>query len=158
MNLMLNGMDAIASVDDGSRELLIRANHNEAGQVTVAVTDFGIGIDPAVEERLFNPFFTTKPDGTGMGLSICRSIIEFHGGQIWASRNPERGATFQFSLPLYQRISLGAGTRHRACSPRKSKTDLAAFVALYDFRSSCSAIALVSQRRRVASESSVSST
>ena len=70
----------------------------EAGQVTVAVTDSGIGIDPAVEERLFNPFFTTKPDGTGMGLSICRSIIEFHGGQIWVSRNPERGATLPVLL------------------------------------------------------------
>ena len=108
VNLMLNGIDAIASVDDGSRELLIRANHNEAGQVTVAVTDSGIGIDPAVEERLFNPFFTTKPDGTGMGLSICRSIIEFHGGQIWASRNPERGATFQLSLPLVSTDFVGS--------------------------------------------------
>jgi signal transduction histidine kinase len=80
MNLVLNGMEAITSVTDGPRELLIRSSRNGADQVIVAVRDTGIGIDPDNAERLFNPFFTTKPDGTGMGLSICRSIIEV-GGQ-----------------------------------------------------------------------------
>jgi two-component system, LuxR family, sensor kinase FixL len=102
MNLVLNGMEAMASVTDGPRELLIRSSKNGADQVIIAVRDTGVGIDPGNAERLFNPFFTTKPDGTGMGLSICRSIIEVHGGRVWASRNEGRGATFQFSLPLLQ--------------------------------------------------------
>ena len=102
MNLILNGMEAIASVSDGPRELLIRSSKNGADQVIVSVRDTGIGIDPDNAERLFTPFFTTKPDGTGMGLSICRSIIELHGGRVWASRNERRGATFHFSLPLRQ--------------------------------------------------------
>jgi two-component system sensor kinase FixL len=102
MNLVLNGMEAITSVTDGPRELLIRSSRNGADQVIVAVRDTGIGIDPDNAERLFNPFFTTKPDGTGMGLSICRSIIEVHGGRVWASCNEGQGATFQFSLPLLQ--------------------------------------------------------
>ena len=102
MNLVLNGMEAITSVTDGRRELLIRSSRNGADEVILAVRDTGIGIDPDDAERLFNPFFTTKPDGTGMGLSICRSIIEVHGGRVWASCNEGRGATFQFSLPLLQ--------------------------------------------------------
>jgi signal transduction histidine kinase len=102
MNLVLNGMEAIASVTDGPRELLIRSSKNGADQTIVAVQDSGIGIDPDNAERLFNPFFTTKPDGTGMGLSICRSIIGLHGGRVWASRNEGPGATFQFSLPLHR--------------------------------------------------------
>ena len=105
VNLMLNGMDALASVEDGPRELLIRSSQSKKDHVIVAVRDSGVGIDPDNEEKLFNPFFTTKPDGTGMGLSICRSIIERHGGQIWASSHAERGATFQFSLPLHQETS-----------------------------------------------------
>ena len=102
MNLALNGMDAVASAEDGPRELLIRSKQNGGNDVIIAVQDSGIGIDPDNEEKLFNPFFTTKPHGTGMGLSICRSIIELHGGRIWATRNAKCGATFQFSLPLYQ--------------------------------------------------------
>jgi two-component system, LuxR family, sensor kinase FixL len=102
MNLLLNGMEAIAPLSDGPRELLIRSGKDGPDQVTVAVQDSGVGIDPVSEKQLFNPFFTTKPHGTGMGLSICRSIIELHGGRVWASRNERRGATFHFSLPLRQ--------------------------------------------------------
>jgi signal transduction histidine kinase len=70
--------------------------------VLVEVQDAGVGIDPDAEDGLFNAFFTTKPDGMGMGLSICRSIVESHGGRIWAARNRGAGATFRFTLPAPQ--------------------------------------------------------
>jgi signal transduction histidine kinase len=70
--------------------------------VLVAIEDSGAGIDPANLDRLFTAFFTTKPSGMGMGLSICRSIIEAHGGKLWAARNADAGATFQFTVPAYQ--------------------------------------------------------
>jgi signal transduction histidine kinase len=88
----------MASVADGLRKLQIRTNIGEAEKVVVAVRDFGSGIDPKIEETLFSPFHTTKPTGMGMGLSICRSIIEAHGGRIWASRNEGQGSTFSFTL------------------------------------------------------------
>jgi signal transduction histidine kinase len=88
----------MAAVTDRPRELLIRSKY-DGGQVLLEVRDCGIGIDPENVNRLFNAFFTTKPNGMGMGLSICRSIIEAHGGRIWASRNAGAGATFQFTLP-----------------------------------------------------------
>jgi signal transduction histidine kinase len=102
LNLVLNGMEAIAPLSDGPRELVIRSGKNGPDQVSVAVQDSGVGIDPDNEKQLFNPYFTTKPHGSGMGLSICRSIVELHGGRVWASRNERRGATFQFSLPLHR--------------------------------------------------------
>ena len=98
MNLVMNGMEAMASVGDRPRELLIRSQH-EADQALVAVQDSGTGIDPDKMDRMFDAFFTTKPSGMGMGLSISRSIIEAHGGRLWASPNAGPGATFQFSLP-----------------------------------------------------------
>jgi two-component system sensor kinase FixL len=101
LNIVINGMEAIAFAKDGPRELQIRS-YNGADHVTVAVRDSGIGICPDSENRLFQAFFTTKSGGMGMGLSICRSIIELHGGRVWASRNADRGATFQFSLPLHK--------------------------------------------------------
>ena len=98
INLVINGMEAMAPVTDRPRELLIRSQH-EADQVLLAVQDSGPGIDPDKVERMFDAFFTTKSSGMGMGLSISRSIIEAHGGRLWASPNAGPGATFQFSLP-----------------------------------------------------------
>ena len=103
INLLINGIQAMASVSDRSRELLIRSRNFEAGEILVAVQDTGIGIPTGNESQLFNAFFTTKPQGVGMGLSICRSIIEAHGGRIWASRNIGAGATFQFVVPSIQK-------------------------------------------------------
>jgi PAS domain S-box-containing protein len=100
MNLVLNGIEAMAPVTERPRELLIRAHQLDADRVCVAVQDAGIGIDPAYVDRLFHAFFTTKPNGMGMGLSISRSIIEAHGGRLWASHNVGPGATVQFTLPL----------------------------------------------------------
>jgi signal transduction histidine kinase len=101
MNLVINGIDAMASMTDRPRRLVIRSHQPAADQVCVAVQDSGVGIDPANVDRLFHAFFTTKPNGMGMGLSISRSIIEAHGGRLWASRNVGPGATFQFTLPRH---------------------------------------------------------
>jgi PAS domain S-box-containing protein len=98
MNLAINGMDAMASVTDRPRELLIQSQP-ESDQVLVMVQDAGIGIDPDNINQIFDAFFTTKSSGMGMGLSISRSIVEAHGGQLWAGSNVGPGATFQFSLP-----------------------------------------------------------
>jgi PAS domain S-box-containing protein len=99
INLVINGMEAMAAVTDRPRELLIRSQH-EADQVVLAVQDSGVGIDADNVQRLFDAFFTTKASGMGMGLSISRSIIEDHGGRLWAAQNAGPGATFQFSLPM----------------------------------------------------------
>jgi PAS domain S-box-containing protein len=96
MNLMLNGIDAIK---DGSGQLTISSTRTEDGQVLVAVSDSGVGLPVEETERIFEAFFTTKPQGTGMGLSISRRIIESHGGRLWATSNFGGGATFQFTLP-----------------------------------------------------------
>src|SRR5947207_5688001 len=98
MNLILNAAEAMGSMEEGARELLISTEEGEAGAV-VAVRDSGPGIDPEHLERVFDAFYTTKPRGTGMGLSICRSIIRAHGGKLWAEANEPRGAVFQFTLP-----------------------------------------------------------
>jgi PAS domain S-box-containing protein len=100
INLAMNGIEAMAAITGGPRELVIRSRRHEDEQVLIEVQDAGVGIDPENVDRLFNAFFTTKSDGMGMGLSICRSIIEAHGGRISASRNAGAGATFQFTLPL----------------------------------------------------------
>ena len=99
INLLMNGVEAMASVTDRSRELVIRSHRHEEGHVLVAVLDSGIGIDSNTSERLFTAFFTTKPSGMGMGLSISRSIIKAHGGRLWASPNRDHGAAFQFTVP-----------------------------------------------------------
>jgi signal transduction histidine kinase len=98
LNLILNAVEAMGSVDAGARELLISTEQERAG-VLVAVRDCGPGIDPTHLERVFEAFYTTKPSGVGMGLSICRSIIDAHGGRLWAEPNKPRGAVFQFILP-----------------------------------------------------------
>ncbi len=91
----------MASVTDRPRELKVRSRR-EGETVLVAIEDSGAGIDPAHLDQLFTAFFTTKPSGMGMGLSICRSIIEAHGGKLWAARNVGVGATFQFTVPAHQ--------------------------------------------------------
>ncbi len=98
MNLMINGIDAMKRVD-GTRELVIESRRAEREQLLVSVSDTGVGLPPGQAEQIFNPFFTTKPHGTGMGLRICRSIVESHGGRLWAADNSPRGTTFQFTLP-----------------------------------------------------------
>jgi C4-dicarboxylate-specific signal transduction histidine kinase len=98
MNLVLNAMDAMASTDFEARWLVIETRSNEPGEVQVSVRDAGQGIDPSVAGRLFEPFVTTKASGMGMGLSVSRTIIEAHGGRMWAANNPDRGATFHFAL------------------------------------------------------------
>jgi C4-dicarboxylate-specific signal transduction histidine kinase len=98
LNLIMNAVEAMSEVSDGPRQLLIRTGTDAAGAIVVAVRDSGPGIAPENLDRLFTPFYTTKPQGMGMGLAICRSIIEAHGGRLWASANNGPGATFQFTL------------------------------------------------------------
>jgi len=102
INLVMNGIEAMQAVTGGRRELLIASGEDDAPGVAVAVTDSGIGIADHDSERLFNPFFTTKSGGMGMGLSICRSIVEAHGGRLSVACNDGAGATFRFTLPLHQ--------------------------------------------------------
>src|SRR6266850_464330 len=96
LNLVMNGIEAMQAVTDRPRELRIRSQPDESGAVLVAVQDAGIGLDPPSLARLFEAFYTTKPEGMGMGLAISRSIIEAHGGRLWATPNDGHGATFQF--------------------------------------------------------------
>jgi len=98
LNLIINAIEALSSVREGTRELQISTGREASGDPLVAVRDSGPGLEPATLERLFEPFYTTKPGGLGMGLSICRSIIEVQGGRLWATPNKPRGASFQFTL------------------------------------------------------------
>jgi two-component system, LuxR family, sensor kinase FixL len=99
LNLTLNALEAMSGSNEGPRELLISTKEEGTNGVLVAVHDSGPGLQPDSSERLFNPFYTTKPSGMGMGLSICRSIIEAHGGRVWATPNAPQGAIFQFTVP-----------------------------------------------------------
>jgi signal transduction histidine kinase len=99
LNLLINGVEAMSVVEDRSRELLIRSCRHGSRDVLVVVRDVGIGLDPAQAARIFDSFYTTKPKGMGLGLSISRSIIEAHGGQLWAAPNEGYGTTLQFTLP-----------------------------------------------------------
>jgi PAS domain S-box-containing protein len=100
LNLVMNGIEAMKAVTDRPRVLRIQAQPHEAGHMLVAVQDTGIGLDPQSLARLFEPFYTTKPAGMGMGLSISRSIVEAHGGRLWATPNVGPGVTMQFTLPI----------------------------------------------------------
>ncbi len=102
LNLVINGIEAMQPVTDRPRKLAIRTHQEDARQILVTVTDSGVGLAVQNADRVFDPFFTTKSDGMGMGLSICRSIVESHGGRLSASINVGPGATFQFSLPMHQ--------------------------------------------------------
>ncbi len=98
MNLMLNAIDAMKDAD-GARQLDIKLQRAENDHVLVCVSDTGLGLPLQQADQLFNAFFTTKPHGTGMGLSISRSIVESHDGRLWAANNSPRGASFSFTLP-----------------------------------------------------------
>jgi PAS domain S-box-containing protein len=105
VNLILNAVEAMSSIEDGTRELSIRTEQSQTGGILVAVHDSGPGVDPVNLERVFEPFYTTKTSGIGMGLSICQTIINGHGGRLWMSANEPRGAVFQFTLPAVQENS-----------------------------------------------------
>jgi len=99
LNLVMNAVEAMSEINVGPRELMIRTDADASGGVVVSVRDSGPGLRPENLDRLFTPFYTTKPQGMGMGLAICRSIVEAHGGRLRATANDDRGATFQFTLP-----------------------------------------------------------
>ena len=99
MNLIVNGIDAMKEVD-AARRLAVKSHRTEEEEVLVSVSDTGVGLPPQQADQLFNAFFTTKPNGTGMGLRISRSIVESHGGRLWAEDNSPRGASFHFALPM----------------------------------------------------------
>jgi C4-dicarboxylate-specific signal transduction histidine kinase len=100
LNLIMNAIEAMSEVSEGSRELLISASEVESDGVLVTVSDSGPGLPPANLARIFEAFYTTKASGLGMGLSICRSIVEAHGGRLWATPNEPRGAVFCMMLPI----------------------------------------------------------
>ncbi len=100
LNLMINAIEAMSGVGEGSRALLVSSAEASSADVLVAVQDSGPGLDPASLERIFQAFYTSKPDGLGMGLSVCRSIIEAHGGRLWATAGSPNGAVFRFTLPV----------------------------------------------------------
>ena len=99
MNLMINAIDAMKD-GDGTRELAVKSQRAENEQLMVSISDTGVGLPPQQADQIFNAFFTTKPHGTGMGLRISRSIIESHGGRLWAADNSPRGASFHLTLPV----------------------------------------------------------
>jgi signal transduction histidine kinase len=104
LNLIINAIEAMRDVGEDERELLI-SSRNEPDGVSVEVRDSGPGFAPAALERVFEAFYTTKPGGLGLGLSICRSIIEAHNGRLWAGANVPRGATFEFTVSAYPDIA-----------------------------------------------------
>jgi len=115
LNLILNAVEAMGGIDEGTCELRIITETEAAGGVLVTVRDSGPGLDPEDTERVFTAFYTTKPKGMGMGLAICRSMVEAHGGRMWASANEPRGAVFQFTLPRERDESIPA--RHVRSNP-----------------------------------------
>jgi signal transduction histidine kinase len=101
LNLVMNGMEAMTSVGQRDRQLVIATGNIDVDQVQVTVEDSGAGLDPNKMIRIFEPFYTTKSGGMGMGLSISRSILQNHGGRLWATPNEGPGTTFHFTLPKY---------------------------------------------------------
>jgi signal transduction histidine kinase len=105
VNLILNGIEAMSDIADRPRRLVIRSMIENADELLVTVRDSGVGIAPQDEKRIFDAFFTTKSQGMGMGLSISHSIIESHGGRLWASSNGDHGATVHFTLPVDHKLT-----------------------------------------------------
>ncbi|MBW1636893.1 MAG: GHKL domain-containing protein [Deltaproteobacteria bacterium] len=102
LNLIINGIEAMAAAGGSFREIVVQASGEKSDAVMISVQDSGVGIDENQEDLLFDAFYTTKSEGMGMGLSISRSIIEDHGGRLWATRNPDKGTTFSFTVPIYE--------------------------------------------------------
>ena len=113
LNLLLNAFDAIREANSDRREVAITVSPEKTGWVRISVSDNGAGIAPSIANRLFEPFVTTKSEGMGLGLLLTRSIVEHHGGRIWAAPNPERGTTFAFTLPIAQRKQSRAAKNHQ---------------------------------------------
>lgn len=117
LNLMLNALDAMRNAPEEAREVRVTARERE-GLIQVSVRDRGVGLDPDTLEKVFQPFYTTKPDGLGVGLSICRTIIQNHEGFLWAENNPDGGATFHFALPPADRQTKPADPREAGLDDR----------------------------------------
>jgi signal transduction histidine kinase len=111
LNLVMNGLEAMSSVTDRERELVITSRTADQDQVEVTIRDSGIGLDPDQSARIFDAFYTTKPTGMGMGLSVSRSILQAHGGRLWATANDGPGATFHFTMPKEQEEVHAEGPR-----------------------------------------------
>jgi len=99
-NLIMNALDAMVTAAGRSQSVVVSSALGGEREVLVSVADVGSGVDPSVRDRLFEPFVTTKPEGTGMGLMFCKSIIDAHGGRLWAAANVPRGTIFYFTLPV----------------------------------------------------------
>jgi signal transduction histidine kinase len=118
LNLLLNGMDAMANAPEAARRIIVTTEMHGADAIRVRVSDAGCGISETLLPRLFDSFFTTKTSGMGLGLSIARSIVEAHGGRIWAENNSDGpGATFQFELPVSARAPANPLQQNKAASP-----------------------------------------
>ena len=113
LNLVMNSLEAMSSVSERARELVITTGNIDAGQVQITVEDSGTGVDPNTIERIFDPFYTTKPSGMGMGLSISRSILQNHGGRLWPAPNDGPGTSFHFTLPQCHEEERNAGVAGR---------------------------------------------
>jgi signal transduction histidine kinase len=111
LNLVMNGLEAMSTVDERTRELVITTANVDVDRVHVTVEDSGIGLDPTAMDKIFEPFYTTKAGGTGMGLSISRSILQAHGGRLWATARDGPGTSFHFALPRYDEQSNAVNVR-----------------------------------------------
>jgi signal transduction histidine kinase len=109
LNLVVNGMEAMAGINERPRELVITTRNLDPEQVQVTVEDSGIGLDPNAMDKIFRSFYTTKPSGMGMGLSVSRSIIQAHEGRLWATSKSGPGTSFHFTVPKYREEESNAG-------------------------------------------------